>query len=244
MKNVKLVIEYDGTLYSGWQKQKNALTIQEVIERVLYSVTGEKINILGSSRTDAGVHARGFVGNFFTSSNIPSEKFKDVLNGRLPNDIVIQESKEVAMDFHSRYCSKGKTYSYTVLNRPQRSAIGRNYSFYYRKKLDIDAIKEAMPLIIGTHDFSAFKSTGGSAKTDIRTISNFEIATKNDYLIFYITGNGFLYNMVRIIMGTIIQVGLGKIESQSVKDIILSKDRNMAGPCLPANGLCLEKVYY
>jgi len=244
MKNVKLIIEYDGTLYSGWQKQKNAITIEEVLEKVLYSITGENINVLGSSRTDAGVHAKGFVGNFFTSSKIPGDRFKDVLNGRLPKDIVIHDSKEVDMGFHSRFCSKGKTYRYTVLNRMQRPAIGRNYMFYYRKKLDIDAMKEAAALIIGTHDFSAFKSTGGSAKTDIRTITNFEVTTKDDYINFYITGNGFLYNMVRIIMGTLIQVGLKKIESQSVKDIILSKDRNMAGPCLPANGLCLEKVYY
>ncbi len=244
MKNVKLVIEYDGTLYSGWQKQKNAITIEEVLEKVLYSVTGEKINVLGSSRTDAGVHARGYVGNFFTESKIPIDRFRDVLNGKLPKDIVIRESKEVSMDFHARFCSKGKTYSYTVLNRMQRSAIGRNYEFYYRKKLDINSIKEATHFIVGTHDFSSFKSTGGSAKTDTRTITNFEIVTKDDYIIFYITGNGFLYNMVRIIMGTLIQVGLGKIEPRSVEDIILSKDRNMAGPCLPANGLCLEKVYY
>lgn len=244
MKNVKIVIEYDGTLYSGWQKQKNAITIQEVLEKTLYSVTGEIINVLGSSRTDAGVHARGFVGNFYTESKIPVDRFKDVLNGRLPKDIVIQDSKEVDLGFHSRFCSKGKTYSYTILNGGQRSAIGRNYAFYYRKKLDIHAMREATSLVIGTHDFSAFKSTGGSAKTDVRTITNFELVTKKDYVIFYITGNGFLYNMVRIIMGTLIQVGLGKIESQSVKDIIFSKDRNMAGPCLPANGLCLEKVYY
>jgi tRNA pseudouridine38-40 synthase len=244
MKNVKLIIEYDGTLYSGWQIQDNAITIQEVLENALNSITGEQIKVVGSSRTDSGVHARGYVCNFFTESKIPPDRFRDVINSKLPKDIVIIESEEVSLEFNSRFCSKGKTYSYTILNRMQRPAIGSNYVYHYRNSLNMEAIREAMSQFLGTHDFSAFKSTGGSAKTSIRTIKLFEVVKKDDYIIFYITGDGFLYNMVRIIMGTLIKVGRDKIDSCSIKDIILSKDRNMAGPCLPGTGLCLEKVYY
>jgi tRNA pseudouridine38-40 synthase len=244
MKNVKLIIEYDGTHYSGWQRQNNAITVEEVLENALNSITGEEIKVIGSSRTDAGVHARGFVGNFLTESKIPSERFRDVLNGKLPKDIVIIESTEADLEFNSRFCSKGKTYSYTVLNRIQRPAIGCNYVYHYRNNLNMKAISEAASQFIGTHDFSAFKSSGGNTKTSIRTIKTLEIVTKDDYIIFYITGDGFLYNMVRIIMGTLIEVGRGKMDCCSIKDIILSKDRSMAGPCLPGAGLCLEKVYY
>lgn len=244
MKNVKLTIEYDGTNYSGWQIQKNVITIEQVLEKNLNYITGENIKVIGSSRTDAGVHARGFVGNFFTESKIPSDRFRNILNSKLPKDIVILNSEEVELSFNSRFNSKGKTYSYTILNTPQRPAIGRNYVYYFRKNLDIELILEASRKFIGTHDFIAFKSSGGNTKTTIRTINNLEVIKRNDYIIFSITGDGFLYNMVRIIIGTLIEVGLKKITPNNIKDILLSKDRNMAGPCVPPGGLCLEKVYY
>lgn len=244
MKNVKLTIEYDGTNYSGWQRQNNALTIQQTIEEVLNSITGENQRITGSSRTDAGVHARGFVGNFMTDSPIPSSKFRDVLNSKLPNDIVIIKSEEVEIDFNARFNSKGKTYSYTILNRKQRPAIGRNYVYHFKRDLNIEAMKLAANCFIGTHDFEAFKSSGGNTKTTVRTISDLNIKIDGDSIIFLITGDGFLYNMVRIIVGTIIEVGIGRIRPETIKDIILSKKREKAGPCIPASGLCLEKVYY
>lgn len=244
VKNVKLVMEYDGTNYSGWQIQKNSITIQQVLEEKIKSVTGEDIKVIGSSRTDAGVHARGFVGNFFTGSKIPADRFRDILNGKLPEDIVILNSCEVDINFNARFLSKGKTYSYTILNSMQRPAINRNYVYHVRKKLDVEAIKNAAKKFIGTYDFSAFKSSGGSAKTSIRTIRGLDVLIVNEYIMVYITGDGFLYNMVRIIMGTLVKVGLHRIDPCEIPKIILSKDRTMSGPCLPASGLCLEKVYY
>lgn len=244
MKNVKLTIEYDGTNYSGWQRQKNAVTVQQIIEDVLNSITGEEQKVTGSSRTDAGVHAKGFVGNFFTDSPIPASKFRDVLNSKLPEDIVILKSEEADTEFNARFDSKGKTYSYTVLNRKQRPALGRNYVYHFKRELNIDAMNIAVKSFIGTHDFNAFKSSGGSAKTTVRTISDLHIQVEGDNITFYITGNGFLYNMVRIIVGTLIQVGIGRLKPEDISSIILSKEREKAGPCIPASGLCLEKVYY
>ncbi|AJA49697.1 tRNA pseudouridine synthase A [Clostridium pasteurianum DSM 525 = ATCC 6013] len=244
MKNVKLIIEYDGTNYSGWQIQKNVITVEQVIEKSLNDITGENIKIIGSSRTDAGVHAKGFVGNFFTESKIPCDRFRNILNGKLPKDIVILNSEEVQLSFNSRFDSRGKTYSYTILSTPQRPAIGRNYVYHFRKNLDLGLILEASKEFIGTHDFAAFKSSGGNTKTTVRTISNLEIIKRDDYIIFTITGDGFLYNMVRIIIGTLIEVGLEKISPKNIKTILLSRNRNMAGPCVPPGGLCLEKVYY
>ncbi|MDF2502601.1 tRNA pseudouridine(38-40) synthase TruA [Clostridium sp.] len=244
MKNVKLIIEYDGRNYSGWQIQDNAITIQQVLEDNLRIITGECTKVIGSSRTDAGVHARGFVGNFLTNSRIPSNKFENVLNSRLPEDIVILKSEEVELSFNSRFNSTGKTYSYTILNTLQRPAIGRNYVYHFRRNLDILLMIEASKEFVGTHDFAAFRSSGGSAKTTVRTISSLDIVKMDDHIIFTITGDGFLYNMVRIIIGTLIEVGLKRIKPKSIKDILISKDRDMSGPCLPPSGLCLEKVYY
>ncbi|WP_010237713.1 tRNA pseudouridine(38-40) synthase TruA [Clostridium arbusti] len=244
MKNVKLIIEYDGRNYSGWQIQDNAITIQQVLEDNLRIITGECTKVIGSSRTDAGVHARGFVGNFLTNSRIPSNRFENVLNSRLPEDIVILKSEEVELSFNSRFNSKGKTYSYTILNTLQRPAIGRNYVYHFRRNLDILLMIEASKEFVGTHDFAAFRSSGGSAKTTVRTISSLDIVKIDDHIIFTITGDGFLYNMVRIIIGTLIEVGLKRIKPKSIKDILISKDRDMSGPCLPPSGLCLEKVYY
>lgn len=244
MKNVRLIMEYDGTNYSGWQIQNNAITIEETVENALHSITGEEQKIIGSSRTDAGVHARGFVGNFITDSKIPSDRFRDILNSKLPCDIVVLKSEEVEIDFNARFHSKGKTYSYTVLNRQQRPAMLRNYVYYIRRHLDIAAMEAAAKYFIGTHDFAAFKSSGGNTKTTTRTISKLDIGVKADSIIFYITGDGFLYNMVRIIMGTILEVGIGRKKPEDIPNIILSKKRETAGPCLPASGLCLEKVYY
>lgn len=244
MKNIKLIIEYDGTNYSGWQIQNNAITIEQVLEDNLKFITGEYIKVIGSSRTDAGVHARGFVGNFLTDSKIPPDRFRNVLNSNLPEDIVILSSKEVELSFNARFNSKGKTYSYTVLNTQQRPALGRNYVYHFRKNLDIALMIEASKEFIGTHDFAAFKSSGGNTKTTVRTVSSLDVEKQGDYIIFTITGDGFLYNMVRIIIGTLIEVGLNRINPKSIKDILLSKDRRMSGPCLPPSGLCLEKVYY
>lgn len=177
MKNIKLKLEYDGANYCGWQKQKNEkfITLQGTLEKAISNITKEKIEVIGASRTDSGVHAKGYICNFFTNTKIPPENLQKVINNNLPPDIVVLSSEEASSEFHSRFCSKGKTYEYTVLNSSKPIAIGRNYIFQFKDKLNIDNMKMASRYFIGTHDFSAFKTKGSSIKTSVRTISKFEI---------------------------------------------------------------------
>lgn len=244
MRNIKLTIEYDGTNYFGWQKQNNVKTIQGEIEKAIEKITKEKVTITGSSRTDTGVHARGMVANFYTSSKIPSEKFREAINTKLPDDISIIKSEEVQEGFHARYNSKGKTYSYLIVNREEKVALYKNYSLAIKDKLSVDDMREACTYFLGTHDFSAFKSSGSSVKTSVRTITGLELIQDGNNIKVVISGDGFLYNMVRIIVGTLIEVGKGKIKAYEIKNIIESKDRTLAGPCVAPNGLVLEKVVY
>ncbi|MBV4416831.1 tRNA pseudouridine(38-40) synthase TruA [Clostridium tyrobutyricum] len=244
MKNIKLVIEYDGTNYSGWQRQKNAMTIQEKLEMAIQKSTGKYCNTIGCSRTDSGVHARQFTCNFLTDSKIPSSKFKMVLNSQLPEDIVVLKSEEVDINFHSRYNTIGKEYSYTIIIGNNRPAIGRNYIYYFQRRLNIDNMKTACKFFIGKHDFSAFKSNGSSAKTSVRTIKKFTVSKQENLIKFIVTGDGFLYNMVRIMVGTLLEVGVGRFSPEYVLDILRSKDRSKAGKPAPGRGLCLEKVFY
>ncbi len=244
MKNIKLIIEYDGTAYGGWQKQKNAPTIQQEIEDGIYKLTGERVNLIGSGRTDSGVHARGQVANFLTSSKLPPERFSYALNSVLPKDIRVLSSEEVDHKFHARYSAIGKRYRYSMIIHPHGTAIGRNYYYHVRHKLDIDAMVKASQYLLGTHDFKAFQAAGSSVKDTVRRIDRAEFKWEEPYLYFDIEGNGFLYNMVRIIVGTLILIGQNKIEYKMMEDIIKSKDRNMAGPTAPPHGLCLEEVYY
>ncbi|AUN23425.1 tRNA pseudouridine(38-40) synthase TruA [Clostridium botulinum] len=246
MKNIKLKLEYDGANYCGWQKQKNEkfITLQGTLEKAISNITKEKIEVIGASRTDSGVHAKGYICNFFTNTKIPPENLQKVINNNLPPDIVVLSSEEASNEFHSRFCSKGKTYEYTVLNSSLPIAIGRNYIFQFKDKLNIDNMKTASRYFIGTHDFSAFKTKGSSIKTSVRTISKFEINKKGDFIKFIITGDGFLYNMVRIIVGTLIEIGLNKREPEYIKYVIKSKDRTKAGKCVPSSGLCLKEVFY
>ena len=244
MKNIKLTIEYDGTNYCGWQKQKNNITVQGTLEKALNKTTNEIIEAIGSSRTDTGVHARGMVCNFSTNSSIPAERFREAINIQLPDDIAIIKSEEVGENFHARYSSKGKTYSYTIINRYENIAIGKNFCCQVRDQIDIDDMKKSCRYFVGRHDFQAFQSKGSSVKTTIRTIKELYIEKEADTIKIHVTADGFLYNMVRIIVGTLIQVGKGKIKADDVGNIIESLDRMKAGPCIKANGLVLEKVYY
>ncbi|MBK1812530.1 tRNA pseudouridine(38-40) synthase TruA [Clostridium sp. YIM B02505] len=244
MRNIKLVLEYDGTGYNGWQKQKHGLTIQDKLDKAIRTLTKEEVETLGSSRTDSGVHARGYVVNFKTDSSIPAERFKYALNTKLPDDILVVSSEEVSLDFHARYSSKGKMYSYTIRNNEIPTVIGKNFFYNYEKKLDIEAIRLAAQYFLGTHDFKAFQNKGGSVKTSVRTITKLDIEVNDDIIKFYVAGNGFLYNMVRIMVGTLIMVGIHKIEPSDVKKIILDGIRQQAGKPAPACGLCLEKVFY
>lgn len=244
MRNIKLIIEYDGTNYCGWQRQNNVMTIQEKVETAIEELTFEKAIITGSSRTDAGVHAKGYTGNFYTNSKISVEKFTGAINSKLPLDIVILHCFEVPYEFHSRYNSIGKQYSYTILNRRESVAVGRNYIYHHKPILDVEAMKLGALYFMGTHDFSAFKNLGSSVKTSIRTISQLDIVKNEELIKIYIAADGFLYNMVRIIVGALIRVGEGKIMPNEISDIIESKQRSKAGKAVPANGLCLEEVFY
>ena len=244
MRNIKLTIEYDGTSYGGWQKQKNNRTIQQCIEEAIKLLTGEDVELIGSSRTDAGVHAKGMVANFITNSKIPSDKFREAINTKLPDDIGIIKSEEVDKNFHSRYDSKGKTYCYTLVNRYEKVCIGRNYVYQVRDELNYNLMKEAAKYFLGKHDFKAFKTNGSSVKTSVRTINGLELELKGDVIKIFVSADGFLYNMVRIIVGTLIEVGKGKIKPEDIESIIRNGDRSKAGPCVPPNGLVLEKVFY
>lgn len=244
MRNIKLIIEYDGKSFNGWQKQPTKLNIQGEIERAIGEITGEEIKLIGSGRTDAGVNALGQTANFKTNSNIPIEKIPLALNSKLKKSIVIVSAEEVDDSFHSRYNVKSKTYRYTINNSQNGSAIYRDMEYHFPIKLDVKKMRDAAKLFEGEHDFKGFKASGTSSKSSVRTIYKADVKQDGDRIYIELTGNGFLYNMVRIISGTLLDVGLGKIDVNDIPQIIDSKDRKRAGKTLPAHGLCLVKVEY
>ncbi len=245
MRNIKLVIEYDGKDFNGWQKQPSKLNIQGEIERAIMEITKEDdIDLTASGRTDAGVHALGQVANFKTNSNIPVEKFPIAINTKVKKSIVIKSAEEVPERFHSRYNCKKKTYRYIINNSEYGSAIYRNQEYHVPQKLDIEEMKKAIKFFEGEHDFKGFKASGTSSKNSVRKIYKTKIYEKDERIIIELTGSGFLYNMVRIISGTLVDVGLGKIKSDDIPNIILSGDRKKAGKTLPPQGLYLLKVEY
>lgn len=244
MRRIFLEIAYDGTNYSGWQVQNNAVSIQETIDKALSEWLGEEIHTIGASRTDAGVHARGNVAVFDTESLIPADKFAFGLNARLPEDISIQESFEVPAEFHPRFTETIKTYEYKILNRKFPDPTRRNDSLFYYGKLNVDAMNEAASYLVGPHDFKSFCAVNHDAKTTVRTIYSARVDKDGDLITFEITGNGFLYNMVRIIAGTLIEVGKGKLKPEDIKMIMEARDRQKAGPTAPAHGLTLVEIEY
>ena len=245
MRNIKLTIEYDGKEFNGWQKQPTKLNIQGTIEQAIKIVTGEEVDLMASGRTDAGVHAFGQVANFKTNSNIPIEKIPIALNSNLKKSIRIISAEEVNERFHSRLTCKKKTYRYVINNSEFSSAIYRNLETHIPQKLDIDKMKMAAKYFEGEHDFKAFKASGTSSKSSVRTIYKAEVVKMpNNRIYIELTGNGFLYNMVRIIAGTLVDVGTGKIQPEDIEKIIESKDRSLAGKTLQPNGLYLLNVEY
>ena len=244
MKNIKLTIEYDGKDFNGWQKQPNKLNIQGEIERAIEAITGEKVELNASGRTDAGVHALGQVANFKVESKIPIEKMAIAINSQVKNSIRVINAEEVDENFHSRYNCKQKTYRYIINNSPYGSSIYRGLEYHMPIKLDFEKMEKAIKYFEGEHDFKAFKSSGTSSKSSVRTIYKTELKKEEDRIIIEITGNGFLYNMVRIISGTLVDVGLGKIKPDAIPQIIESKDRTKAGKTLPPQGLYLINVEY
>lgn len=258
-RRILLRVAYDGTNYHGWQVQPNAKTIEGELNRVLTQLTGEKIQVTGASRTDAGVHALGNVAVFDTASKIPAEKFSYALNQRLPEDIVIQSSLQVADDFHPRHCDCCKTYEYDILNRTFPLPAYRNTAYFLYGDLDLDAMRRACQAFPGEHDFASFCAAGAQVQTTVRTIYSLEVLEQplavtgrgvssqrspERLLTIRVRGNGFLYNMVRIIAGTLVEVGRGHIRSEEVEGIIAACDRAKAGPTAPARGLRLVEIKY
>lgn len=244
MRNIKLTIEYEGTNYSGWQYQDNAISIQQIIEEALETLTGENIKLIGSGRTDAKVHALGQVANFFTNSNIPGNSFKYALNINLPDDITIVDSEDVDTTFHSRFSATHKRYRYLIYNGEMPRALYRNFTYHIKNTLNIHEMELASKYLIGTHDFKSFMGPRSVVNSTIRTINKISINKNNDIIEISIDGNSFLRNMVRILIGTLIEVGLGKRQKSEIKYILEAKKREAAGHTAPAQGLFLEKVFY
>lgn len=244
MRNIKLTIEYDGKEFNGWQKQPTKLNIQGEIEKAIEIVLGEKVDLIGSGRTDAGVSALGQVANFKIENEMPIEKIPYAINSQLKKSIRIKNAEEVDLDFHSRFSVKQKTYRYSINNSEQGTAIYRNLQYHFPIKLDEKKMNEAVQYLVGEHDFKSFKASGTSSKSSVRTIYNAKVERDGDIVNIDLTGNGFLYNMIRIISGTLVEVGIGNIKPKEVKTILEAKDRQKAGKTLPANGLCLMNVKY
>jgi tRNA pseudouridine38-40 synthase len=239
------VIEYDGTHYLGWQVQPNGQTIQGVIQDRLKRLTGESSQLIGSGRTDAGVHALGQVAHFKTESRMDANTFQRALNSLLPEDIVIRRAEEVEAEFHARRSARSKVYEYRILNRTTPPAIDRQYIWYVPQKLNLDEMKKATHSLVGEHDFSAFRSVGSSARSSVRNILRADWKRgKGGLLRFEIEASGFLKQMVRAIVGTLVEVGRGKIDAEGFREILESKDRRKAGPTAPAHGLFLKEVKY
>ena len=244
MRNIKLTIQYDGTNYHGWQMQKNAPTVQETLSAAVSRVTGTKPQITGSSRTDAGVHAKRFVCNFKTESKVPCERLPLALNTYLPKDIVCLSAEDCDDNFNARFSAKKKCYTYYIFNSKLPDAFLCDYSWHFPYKLDMEKMKKAAGAFIGRHDFAGFSASGASVLTTVREIYSLDVEKNGDLIKITVTGNGFLYNMVRIIAGTLVYVGLGKIAPEEITDIINSRDRARAGKTLIPNGLTLLEVNY
>lgn len=244
MRRIMLTVAYDGSAYSGFQIQDNALTIEGELNRCLGKLLQEEIKVIGGSRTDAGVHALCNVAVFDTMSRIPGEKISYALNQRLPEDIRIRKSQDVAANFHPRHCESRKTYEYKIINARFPIPTKRLYYYFTYVPLDADKMQEAAAYLVGEHDFKSFCSAGGQAESTVRTIHSLQVMREEEEIIIRVTGNGFLYNMVRIIAGTLMEAGKGIWEPEHIKDILSAKDRAAAGPTAPACGLMLVKYEF
>ena len=244
MKRIKLTVAYDGTDYCGWQVQKNGVTVEEVLNRALSRLTGEKITVIGASRTDAGVHARGNVAVFDTDTRIPAERIAYAVNALLPEDVVVVRSEEVPAGWHPRKCVSVKTYEYRILNREFPDPVRRRDTYFVSFPLDLDRMRQAAGYLKGTHDFKSFCSAQTSVEDTVRTIYSLDVEKAGDLFTVRVRGNGFLYNMVRIIAGTLAGVGRGYFEPEEVERMLEEKDRTKAGVTAPPQGLTLVGIEY
>ena len=245
MRKIKILIEYEGTRYSGWQLQVKQESIQGILESKLLKITKEKTRVIGSGRTDAGVHAEGQVAHFLTSSSMKNKECLKALNSLLPPDIVVKKVEEAKPNFHAQISATRKTYRYTILNRDYPSALQGRFAHYIAiRTLNVAAMRKAARYLVGRHDFKSFQSSGCSANTTTREIYRLSITKKGDFITITVDGSGFLKYMVRIIVGTLIEIGWGKWPPERMKQVLKAKDRLMAGPTAPPRGLCLVKVVY
>lgn len=244
MRNIKITIAYDGTNYSGWQKQTDKKTVEGEIEKILSKILKEEVDIKGSGRTDSGVHALGQVSNFKTNKKIGIEELKRGCNTMLPRDIAITKVEEVNEEFDSRKSNKTKHYRYIVNNNEIHDALNKDRKHQYKYKVDIEAMKKAASYILGEHDFTAFRSLGSSSKKVVQDIYRLDISKENDDILIDIVGSGFLYNMVRIIAGTLLEVGSGKLKPEVIKEMLETGNRKLGGNTAPAMGLYLMEVIY
>ncbi len=244
MKNIKLTLQYDGSNYHGFQIQPSVETVQGVLERTVKEITGESVRVYGCSRTDAGVHAYRYVAGFKTDTPIPSEKISVVMNNYLPDDISILSSEEVDEEFHPRFSCLSKTYRYIIDTDETPDVFRRNYEWQIKKDLDVNAMKESCRYIIGEHDFRSFMTSGPDMESTVRRVYSLDVEKNDKKIVIYINADGYLYNMVRIITGTLCLAGEGKIAPSYLEEIINQKDRSFAGPTAPPQGLYLDKIFY
>lgn len=244
MKTIRLTIEYDGTAYVGWQIQLNGLAVQQVVEEALARVLGAPVRLTSSGRTDAGVHARGMVAHFTTCCKLPMAAYCEGVNRFLPQDVVVREASEAEDGFHARFSARGKWYRYTLCLSPVRSPLSTRTSWHLRSVLDEQVMAEAAAAFVGTHDFAAFRASGCDAVTTIREIYAVELSRQGQLLHIDIKGSGFLRNMVRVMVGTLVKIGQGKMASDELPALLQGGRREGAGPTAPAQGLCLMEVWY
>lgn len=245
MRNFKIIVEYDGAAYVGWQRQRNGVSVQQILEEALGLITSGKVTLIGSGRTDAGVHAMNQAANFKSATGLPADKIFRGVNSVLPPDVVIKKLEEVPIDFHAQRDVRSKIYVYRICNQSLRPVLGRDYFWFIRYPLDLEKMREAAQALLGTHDFSCFCATGTDVKDRVRTLTGIDIATGSDGLIeITVEARGFLKYMVRNIVGTLTEVARGKREPREMREIIDSRNRNIAGVTAPARGLFLKEVRY
>jgi tRNA pseudouridine38-40 synthase len=244
MRTIKLTLEYDGTDYVGWQRQPNGLSVQQVTEEALLQVMGNPVALHSSGRTDAGVHARCMIAHFQTELNLPLSAFREGVNRYLPRDIAVREAEEVAEDFHSRFDAKGKWYRYTLYLHPVRSPLHERYSWHIRGPLDLEAMTGAATSFVGRQDFRAFRTTGCAARTTEREIYSFEISREDDLVHLDVRGSGFLRNMVRVMVGSLVEIGFGKLTVECIASLLAGQPEISPGATAPPQGLCLMDVWY
>jgi len=243
MRNLKLTLEYEGTGYHGWQVQPDQVTIQQVIQERLAGILQERVVLVAAGRTDAGVHALEQVANFHSSSTIAADSLQKALNSLLPGDIAVTGVEEVAEDFSARFWARRKVYLYRILNRSYPSSFWRRYSWFLPRRLDVPAMEKALASLLGSHDFSAFRASGCTARSVIRTLHRADLTRQGDMIEIRLEANAFLRYMVRNIVGTLVEIGLGKRPVENLGEVLAGRDRRQAGPTSPACGLTLEKVF-